>query len=64
MPPLDALQAAIQVTCLAAASVQAGYMETGRDSRLRRPLQVLALALFLAAVVLNNPAVAVRVFSP
>lgn len=55
---LDLLQVALQVSCVAAASVQAGYMESQKDSRLRRPLQALVLLLFLASIALNNQAAA------
>lgn len=61
---LDFLQMALQVTCVAAASVQAGYMESRRDSALRRPLQAFVLLLFLASVVLNSEAVALGLGLP
>lgn len=57
--------AAVQLSCLFAASLQAGYLESGRDSRVRRPSQVLALSAFLTYMVLEHPgpaADAVRLF--
>jgi len=61
---LDWLQIALQIACVAAASVQAGYMESERDSKLRRPLQVLVLLLFLSSLTLNNGVVASRLGLP
>lgn len=54
--------AAVQALCLLAASVQAGFVETGRDSAVRRPSQALALLAFAANVALAHPA-AVRLLS-
>jgi len=47
--------AAVQAACLLAACVQAGFLETGRDSVTRRPLQALALLAFAVNVALSHP---------
>lgn len=61
---LDWLQIGLQLTCVAAASAQAGRMESGRDSRVRRPLQAVALVGFLALLALSAPGVAARLGLP
>ena len=54
---------AVQASCLLAASVQAGHMETGRDSWIRRPSQAMAVAAFVAHVCMGHPAMAAAVRS-
>lgn len=45
----------VQTFCLLAASVQAGFLETGIDSKLRKPMQFAAMASYVTCVVTCHP---------
>lgn len=57
----DTTHTLVQVSCFLAASVQAGFLETGVDSKFRKPLQLVAVFFYIVFVAMCHPGFKVAV---